>query len=190
MVSFFFIKKKNGKLRPVQDYRPINEWTIKNRYPLPLIPQLIDRIGDAELITTVNIRWGYNTVKIVPQDQHKAAFVTNLGLFEPMVMFFRLTNSPATFQMVMDTIFREQIAQGTLTIYMDDIAVHTKQEAGETENQHCKRHRRLVKEMLTVLRKNDLYLNIEKCQFEQTEVDYLGVWVGKGLVKMEEAKVD
>ena len=124
--SFFFIKKKNGKLRPVQDYRPINEWTIKNRYPLPLIPQLIDRIGDAELITTVDIRWGYNTVKIVPQDRHKAAFVTNLGLFEPVVMFFGLTNSPATFQTMMDTIFREQIARGTLTVYMDDIAVHTK----------------------------------------------------------------
>jgi hypothetical protein len=110
----------------VQDYRPINEWTIKNCYPLPLIPQLIDRIGDAELITTVNIRWGYNTVKIVPQDRHKAAFVTNLGLFEPTVMFFGLTNSPAIFQTMMDTIFHEQIARGTLTIYMDDIAVHTK----------------------------------------------------------------
>ena len=60
--SFFFIKKKNRKLRPVQDYRPINEWTIKNQYPLPLIPQLIDRIGDAELITVVDICWGYNTV--------------------------------------------------------------------------------------------------------------------------------
>ena len=60
--SFFFIKKKNGKLRPVQDYRPINEWTIKNKYPLPLIPQLIDQLGDAELITTVDIRWGYNMV--------------------------------------------------------------------------------------------------------------------------------
>ena len=68
MVSFFFIKKKNGKLRPVQDYRPVNEWTIKNRYPLPLIPQLIDWIGDVELITTVDIRWGYNMVRIVPQD--------------------------------------------------------------------------------------------------------------------------
>jgi len=110
VASFFFIKKKNGKLRPVQDHRPINEWTIKNHYPLPLIPQLIDQIGDAELITTVDIRWGYNTVKIVPRDQHKAAFVTNLGLFEPMVMFFGLTKSPATFQMMMDTIFHEQIA--------------------------------------------------------------------------------
>jgi len=110
----------------VQDYRPINEWTIKNRYPLPLIPQLIDRLGDAELITTVDIRWGYNTVRIAPEDQHKAAFVTNQGLFEPTVMFFGLTNSPATFQTMMDTIFREQIMRGTLTVYMDDIAVHTK----------------------------------------------------------------
>jgi len=73
---------------------------------------------------------------------------------------------------------------------MDDIAVHTKRETGETEDQHRERHRRLVREMLTILRENDLYLNIEKCQFEQTEVDYLGVRVGKGLVKMEEAKVD
>ena len=94
---FFFIKKKNGKLRPVQDYRPINKWTIKNRYPLPLIPQLIDRLGNAELITTVDICWRYNMVQIVPEDQHKAAFVTNQELFEPTVMFFGLTNSPATF---------------------------------------------------------------------------------------------
>jgi hypothetical protein len=94
----------------VQDYRPINEWTIKNCYPLPLIPQLIDQIGNAELITMVNIRWGYNMVKIVPQDRHKAAFVTNLGLFEPTVMFFGLTNSPVTFQTMMDTIFCKQIA--------------------------------------------------------------------------------
>jgi hypothetical protein len=135
---FFFIKKKNGKLRPVQDYRPINEWTIKNRYPLPLIPQLIDRLGDAELITTVDIWWGYNTVQIVPEDQHKAAFITNQGLFEPMVMFFGLTNSPATFQTMMDTIFHEQIMRGTLTVYMDDIAVHTKWKSDESEEQHLK----------------------------------------------------
>jgi hypothetical protein len=186
----FFIKKKNGKLRPVQDYRPINEWTIKNCYPLPLIPQLIDRIGDVELITCVDIRWGYNTVQIVEEDRHKAAFITNRGLFEPTVMFFRLTNSPATFQTMMDTIFREQIAQGWLMVYMDDIAVHTKRKPDETEEQHRERHQRLVREMLTVLRKHNLYLNIKKCQFEQSKVDYLGVPVGRGHVKMEEAKVD
>src|SRR5229473_5286053 len=63
--SFFFIKKKNRKLRPVQDYQPINEWTIKNQYPLPLIPQLINRISNAKLITVVDIHWGYNAVQIV-----------------------------------------------------------------------------------------------------------------------------
>jgi Reverse transcriptase (RNA-dependent DNA polymerase) len=105
-------------------------------------------------------------------------------------MFFRLTNSPATFQTMMDTIFREQIAQGWLTVYMDDIAVHTKKEASESEEQHLEQHRRLVREMLTILRKHDLYLNVRKCQFEQSEVDYLGVRVGQGHVKMEEAKVD
>jgi len=94
----------------VQDYRPINEWTIKNRYPLPLIPQLIDQIGSTELITVVDICWGYNMVQIVEEDQHKAAFVTNQGLFEPTVMFFGLTNSPVTFQTMMDMLFREQIA--------------------------------------------------------------------------------
>jgi hypothetical protein len=94
--SFFFIKKKNGKLRSVQDYWPINEWTIKNWYPLPLIPQLIDRIGNTELITVVNIHWRYNTVQIVKEDWHKVAFITNWGLFQPKVMFFSLTNSPAT----------------------------------------------------------------------------------------------
>jgi hypothetical protein len=90
-------------------------------------------------------------------------------------MFFRLTNSPTTFQTIMDTIFYEQIIYRTLIVYMDDIVVHTKHEPDETKEQHLERHRRLVREMLTILQKNDLYLNIDKCQFEQTEVDYLGV---------------
>jgi hypothetical protein len=91
---------------------------------------------------------------------------------------------------MMDTIFKEQIAQGWLTVYMDNIAVHTKREPGKTEDQHIKRHQKLVGEMLTILRNHNLYLNIEKCQFKQNEVDYPGVRVGKGQVKMEEAKVD
>jgi hypothetical protein len=77
-------------------------------------------------------------VRIVEEDRHKAAFVTNRGLFKPTVIFFRLTNSPAMFQTMMDTIFKEQIAQGWLTVYMNDIAVHTKREPGETEDQHIK----------------------------------------------------
>ena len=110
--SFFFIKKKNGKLCPVQDDRPINEWTIKNKYPLPLIPQLIDRLRGCSLYTKFDVRWGYNNVRIKDGDQWKAAFITNQGLFEPMVMFFGLTNSLATFQAMMNTIFVNEMAQG------------------------------------------------------------------------------
>ena len=123
---FFFIKKKDGKLRLVQDYQWLNEWTIKNRYPLPLISKLILHIQDAKLFTKVNIRWGYNNVCIKKGDEYKAAFITNQGLFEPTIMFFRLTNSPTTFQTMMNVIFTKEIAKGWLIVYMDDILVATK----------------------------------------------------------------
>src|SRR5216683_6396549 len=139
-MSFFFIKKKNGKLRPVQDYQPINEWTIKNHYPLPLIPQLINQLQGCTLFTKFDIKWGYNTVRIKKGDEWKAAFTINKGLFEPMVMFFSLTNSPATFQTMMNTLFQDLIVVEKMTVYMDDMAIHTKMEEGETEEEHIKQH--------------------------------------------------
>src|SRR5712671_1662299 len=128
----FFIKKKNRKLRPVQDYRPVNEWTIKNCYPLPLIPQLIDRLRGCTLFMKFNIKWGYNNVRIKDGDQWKAVFTTNKGLFKPTVMFFGLTNSLATFQTMINTIFRDLIADGSMMVYMDDMAIHTAQQPDET----------------------------------------------------------
>lgn len=100
--SFFFIKKKDGSLCPVQDYRKLNNMTIKNRYPLPLIQELIDKLKGASIFTKLDVRWGYNNVRIKEGDEWKAAFLTNRGMFKPLVMFFRLTNSPATFQTMMD----------------------------------------------------------------------------------------
>ena len=94
---FFFVKKKSGELRPVQDYRKLNSMTVKNKYPLPLIPELIDKLKDSTCFTKLDVRWGYNNIRIKEGDECKAAFRTNRGLFEPMVMFFGLTNSPATF---------------------------------------------------------------------------------------------
>ena len=105
------------------------------------------------------------------------AFTTNEGLFEPTVMSFGLTNSPVTFQTMMNTLFRTQIASGNLTVYMDDMAIHTRQEKGETVAGHIKRHRRIVSEMLEMLGNNDLYLNINKCEFKQPHIDFLGVCV-------------
>jgi hypothetical protein len=101
---FFFVKKKDGKERPVQDYRKLNKITIRNTYPLPLIKELVRSLVKKKWFTKFDIRWGYNNVRIKKGDEWKAAFKTNRGLFEPTVMFFGLTNSPATFQTMMDSI--------------------------------------------------------------------------------------
>src|SRR6202040_3968506 len=128
---FFFVKKKDGKLRPTQDYRKLNEATIKNCYPLPLISELVDRLSGAKVFTKMDVRWGYNNIRIKKGDEWKAAFRTNVGLFEPTVMFFGLTNSPATFQNFMNHIFKDLIHQGVVSVYMDDILIHT-----ATHSQH------------------------------------------------------
>jgi Reverse transcriptase (RNA-dependent DNA polymerase) len=91
-----------------------------------LIPKLIDQLSRCSLYTKFDIRWGYNNIRIREGDEWKAAFITNEGLFEPTVMFFGLTNSLATFQTMMNSIFANDIAEKWLTVYMDDMAIHTK----------------------------------------------------------------
>src|SRR5712671_6626319 len=188
--AFFFIKKKNGKLRPIQDYRPINLWTIRNKYPLPPIPQLTDRLRGCTLFTKFDIRWGYNAVRIKKGHEWKAAFTTNDGLYEPTVMFFGLCNSPVTFQSMMNTLFHNQIASGELTVYMDDMAMHMSPKEGETHKEHLERHQKIVNEVLAILEQNSLYLNIDKCKFEQPHIDFLGVCIENNQMKMEDAKVE
>ncbi len=123
---FFFVKKKDGTLRPVQDYRKLNEMTIKNRYLLPLISELIDKLRGAKHFTKLDVQFGYNNVRIKEGDEEKAAFRTNQGLYEPTIMFFGLTNSPATFQWMMNDIFHDLIGEGKVTIYLDDILIFSK----------------------------------------------------------------
>ena len=126
--AFFFIKKKDGKLRPIQDYRKLNQYTIRNKYLLPLIPELILQVKEANIFLKFNIRWGYNNVRIKEGDQNKATFKTKYGLYEPNVMFFGLTNSPVTFQAMMDHLLQpwadkwaEEGVHGSW--YMDDVLV-------------------------------------------------------------------
>ncbi|SJL15225.1 uncharacterized protein ARMOST_18711 [Armillaria ostoyae] len=177
---FFFVKKKDGSLRPVQDYRKLNEMTIKNRYPLPLISELIDKLQGAKYFTKLDIHWGYNNVRIKEGDEHKAAFRTNRGLFEPTVMFFGLTNSPATFQWMMNDIFKDLISEGKVTIYLDDILIFTK---------NLDEHRRIVRRVLQKLRENKLFLKAEKCKFEVLETEYLSVIISEGQVRMDPVKL-
>ena len=177
---FFFVKKKDGSLRPVQDYRQLNEITVKNRYPLPLVSDLMDRLKKAKYFTKLDIRWGYNNVRIKTGDEWKAAFVTNRGLFEPNVMFFGLANSPSTFSALMNDIFKDLIVLGKVTIYLDDILIFTKD---------IEEHRTLVREVLKRLREHDLFCKPEKCEFEQLKVEYLGVLVSENCVEMDPVKV-
>ena len=100
---------KDGSLRPVQDYRRLNARTVKNCYLLPLISEFVHKLYHASIFTKLDIRWGYNNVHIKEGDEHKAAFVTSWGCFEPLVMFFGLTNSLATFQTMMNDMFWELI---------------------------------------------------------------------------------
>jgi len=105
----FFIKKKDGKLCFIQDYHALNMITRKNRYPLPLIDDLIHHLRGARYFMKLDVHWGYNNVRIKEGDEWKAAFCTNCGLFEPLMMYFGLTNSPVTFQTMMNKIFHDLI---------------------------------------------------------------------------------
>ena len=122
---FFFVGKKDGKLRPVVDYRKLNSFTIPDRYPLPLIQELVDQVRDARLFTKMDVRAGYNNIRFREGDEPKAAFKTNKGLFEPTVMPFGLRNAPAVFQRMMNTQFADITAEGNTIIYMDDILIAT-----------------------------------------------------------------
>jgi hypothetical protein len=122
----FFIKKKDGSLRLVQDYQMLNDMTVKNKYPLPLIFKLVNQLRGAKYFTKLDVQWGFNNVRIQEGDEWKAAFWTNRGLFELLVMFFGLTNSPATFQTMMNDIFTDMISEGMVVVYLDDILIFTK----------------------------------------------------------------
>jgi hypothetical protein len=162
----------------------------KNRNMSPLIPQVIDRLAGCTLFTKFDIRWGYNNIRIKEGDEWKAVFLTPQGLFEPLVMFFGLTNSPATFQAMMNEIFRMEVAQGWLSVYMDNIAIHTKPLNRESEQQHEQWHKQLIHQVLEKLETHDLYLKPEKCKFLKREIEYLGVIVRNGALKMNPKKLE
>jgi len=180
MAPVFFVGKKDGKKRMVQDYRYLNEWTIKNNYPLPLISDVLENIGTKKLFTKMDLRWGYNNVRIKEGDEWKAAFMMPEGSFEPTVMFFGLTNSPATFQAMMNELLRNLINTGKVAVFIDDVIVGMETEEGHDE---------LVAEVVKRLEENDLYVKLEKCKWKVEEVEFLGVIIGPEGIKIEKEKV-
>jgi hypothetical protein len=173
-------KKDAKKLRPCQDYRYLNEFTKPNAYPLLLISDLMITLKGSKFFTKLDIRWGYNNVRIKEGDEWKAAFITNKGLFEPTVMFFGLRNSPATFQAMVDDYFRDMINEGWIAIYMDDILIHAR-----TKEDLEKRTKRVLEQ----LKEHNLYLKPEKCKFERTEVEFLGTIISENTIQMDPIKL-
>jgi len=179
-VPVFFVGKKDGKKRMVQDYQYLNEWTIKNNYPLPLISDVLENIGTKKMFTKMDLWWGYNNVRIREGDEWKAAFTTPERSFEPTVMFFRLINSPAMFQAMMNKLLRDLTNMGKVVVFIDDVIVGMEIEEGHDE---------LVAEVIKRLEENDLYIKPEKCKWKVKEVDFLGVVIGPEGIKMEKEKV-
>jgi len=176
----FFIPKKDGSLRLVQDYRRLNQHTVKDKTPLPLIGEVVDKLKEARFFNKLDLIWGYNNVRIRKGDEWKAAFLTNKGLFEPQVMFFGMSNSPATFQRMMTSIFRKLLHEGVLANYMDDFVI-----PATTEKELEERTIRF----LEIADKHNLCFKRTKCEFNATEIPILGVRVGRGEVKMENEKI-
>jgi len=154
--------------------------TIKNKYLLPLIQELIDKVKKAIYFTKLNIQWGYNNVRIREGDEWKVAFRTNRELFELLVIYFCLCNSPATFQLMIDLLFQDLISRGKVVIYMDNTLIFSKT---------LQEHLDIVMDMLKILKDNKLSVQTKKCLFHQRRIDYLEVIISKDSVEVDLAKI-
>jgi len=180
MALVFFVGKKDKKKRMVQDYWYLNEWTVKNNYPLPLISDVIENIGTKRVFMKMDLRWGYNNMRIKERDEWKVVFMISEGSFKPTVMFFELTNSPANFQAMMNELLRDLINTEKVAVFINDVIVGMEEEEGHDE---------LVVEVIKRLEENDLYVKLEKCKWKVKEIGFLGVVIRPEGIKIKENKV-
>ncbi|SOV06277.1 uncharacterized protein UDID_19503 [Ustilago sp. UG-2017a] len=174
-----FVPKKDGGLRLCVDYRGLNEITVKNRAPLPLIEEQLFLLRKARIYTKLDLRAAYNLIRIAKGDEWKTAFGTQLGLYEYLVMPFGLANAPAHFQSFINDIFRDIIGV-YVVVYLDDFLIFS-----DTEESHVKH----VTEVLTRLRSNRLFAKLSKCEFHIKTVEFLGYIIKPTGIEMDPEKV-
>jgi len=174
-----FVPKPGGKLRMCIDYRQLNAITIKNRYPLPRISELHDRIRGAKWFTTLDLRGAYNLIRMKEGEEWKTAFRTRYGHYEYLVMPFGLTNAPASFQSLVNDVLRDYLDQFCVA-YLDDILIYS-----ETLDEHIEH----VRKVLRALQKKNLLVKLEKCEFHKQSVKFLGFILTINGIQMDEAKV-
>jgi RNase H-like domain found in reverse transcriptase/Reverse transcriptase (RNA-dependent DNA polymerase)/Integrase zinc binding domain/Chromo (CHRromatin Organisation MOdifier) domain len=174
-----FVPKPNGKLRMCCDFRMLNKQTIKNKFPLPRIDDLLDLLHGKKVFSSLDLQSGYWQIALRPEDMRKTAFNTHFGHFEYKVMCFGLANAPATFQSLMNDIFKDYLGK-FVVVYLDDILIYS-----DNPEQHM-RHLELV---LQRLRQHKLYAQLAKCDFGLSELKFLGHIIGEFGVKPDPAKV-
>jgi hypothetical protein len=174
-----FVKKKDQTLRMCVDYRPLNEVTIKNKYPLPRIDILFNQLTGARVFSKIDLKSGYHQIRIRPEDIHKTAFTTRYGLFKYLVMSFGLTNAPAHFTYLMNSVFMPELEK-LVVVFIDDILIYSK-----NEEEHAQ-HLRIV---LTRLREHQLYAKFSKCAFWLEEIHFSGHVLSANGIAVDPSKV-
>ncbi|MCO5580468.1 hypothetical protein L7F22_034336 [Adiantum nelumboides] len=173
------VQKKDGTYRMCVDYRALNRITIKNRFPVPRVEDLFDKLQGSTYFSRIDLKSGYHQIRIVDEDIVKTAFRTTFGLYEYLVMPFGLTNAPATFNRMMERIFRPH--RNFTGVFFDDVIIYSK-----TIEEH-KEHLNVI---FQALRDNKLYVNQKKSEFFLQEIQYLGHIISKNGIRMDPAKLE
>jgi len=173
-----FVNKKDGKLRLCADYRALNEVTKKDRHPLPLISEALDSLGGAKYFTKLDIKDAYHNIRIREGDEWKTTFSTKLGTYEYLVMPFGLCNAPAAFQRWINEVFMEHIDMCCI-VYLDDVLIYSNT---------LQQHRKDVSNFLEAIRKSGMKVKPSKCEFHQSETEYLGFIIGQEGVQTDPVK--
>lgn len=175
-----FAPKKDGSLRLCVDYRKLNDITIKNRYPLPNIEELQDRLAKAKWFSKIDLKGAYNLIRMKEGEEWKTAFRTRYGHYEYLVMPFGLTNAPATCQMMINDTLKEYLDR-TVVAYLDDILIYT--------NGDLKQHIKDVQQVLTKLQERNLKANPKKCEFHVKNTEFLGFIIGVDGIRIDPSKI-